>query len=66
MKLETQQKIALDDLISSLRTFEMNMDLQRNNKCKTTVFQVSNDSYNNLFKLLQEVNELDLCEDFIL
>ncbi|XP_075524507.1 uncharacterized protein LOC142556897 [Primulina tabacum] len=61
---ETSQ-MALEDLISSFRTFEMNMDMQKKDKGKTIAFQVSNDSYNDLLQISQEVNESDLCEDSI-
>ncbi|XP_075523992.1 uncharacterized protein LOC142556417 [Primulina tabacum] len=56
-------QMALEDLNSSLRIFEMNVDMQKKDKGKTIAFQVSNDSYNDLLKLSQEVNESDLCED---
>ncbi|XP_073019471.1 uncharacterized protein [Primulina eburnea] len=58
-------QMALEDLISSLRTFEMNMDMQKKDNGKTIAFQVSNDSYNDLLQISQEVNESDLCEDSI-
>ncbi|XP_073019406.1 uncharacterized protein [Primulina eburnea] len=58
-------KMALEDLISSLRTFEMNLDMQKKDKCKTITLQASNDSYNELLQISQEVNESDLCEDSI-
>ncbi|XP_073270391.1 uncharacterized protein [Primulina huaijiensis] len=57
--------IALEDLISSFRTFEMNMEIQKNDKGNTIEFQVSNDSYNDLLQLSQEVNDSDLCEDSV-
>ncbi|XP_073318129.1 uncharacterized protein [Primulina huaijiensis] len=57
--------IALEDLISSLRTFEMNMDMQKKDKSKTIAFHVSNESYTDQLQLSQEVNESDLCEDSI-
>ncbi|XP_075499390.1 uncharacterized protein LOC142537780 [Primulina tabacum] len=57
--------MALEDLISSLQTFKMNMDMQKKEKGKTIAFQVSNDSYNDLLQISQEVNESDLCEDSI-
>lgn len=55
--------ISLDDWTSSLRTFEMNMDLQKKVKGKTISLQVSDDSYNDLLQISHEVNELDLGED---
>ncbi|XP_073290686.1 uncharacterized protein [Primulina huaijiensis] len=58
-------QMALEDLISSLLTFEMNTDMQKKEKGKTIAFQVSNDSYDDLLQISQEVNESDLCEDSI-
>ncbi|XP_075524516.1 uncharacterized protein LOC142556908 [Primulina tabacum] len=58
-------QMALEDLISSLRTFEMNIDMQKKDKGKTIAFQASNDTYNDLLQISQEVSESDLCEDSI-
>ncbi|XP_073290498.1 uncharacterized protein [Primulina huaijiensis] len=58
-------QMALEDLISSLRTFEMNLDMQKKDKGKTIAFQASNNNYNDLIQISQEVNESDLCEDSI-
>ncbi|XP_075504426.1 uncharacterized protein LOC142541857 [Primulina tabacum] len=58
-------KMALEDLIRSLRTFEMNLDMQKKDKGKTIALQASNDSYNELLQISQEVNDSDLCEDSI-
>ncbi|XP_073304543.1 uncharacterized protein [Primulina huaijiensis] len=58
-------QMALEDLISSLRTFEMNIDMQKKDKGKTIAFQASNVTYNDLLQISQEVNESDLCEDSI-
>ncbi|XP_073016618.1 uncharacterized protein [Primulina eburnea] len=58
-------KMSVEDLISSLRTFEMNLDMQRKDKGKTIALQTSNDSYNELLQISQEVNDSDLCEDSI-
>ncbi|XP_073290996.1 uncharacterized protein [Primulina huaijiensis] len=58
-------QMALEDLIRSLRTFEMNTDMQKKDKGKTIAFQVSNDTYDDLLQISQEVNESDLCEDSI-
>lgn len=55
--------IALDDLICSLRTFEMNIDLQKKVKGKTIFLQVSDDSYHDLLQISHEVNESELFED---
>ncbi|XP_073271372.1 uncharacterized protein [Primulina huaijiensis] len=57
------RQMALEDLISSLRTFEMNLDMQKKDKGKTIAFQASNNTYNDLIQISQEVNESDLCED---
>ncbi|XP_073029403.1 uncharacterized protein [Primulina eburnea] len=53
----------LEDLISSLRTFEMNLDLHKRNKGKTIALQSTDDSMNSL---IQEANESDLGEESIL
>ncbi|XP_073020065.1 uncharacterized protein [Primulina eburnea] len=58
-------QMPLEDLISSLRTFEMNMDMQKKDKGKKIAYQASNDSYNELLQIFQEVNDSDLCEDSI-
>ncbi|XP_073291044.1 uncharacterized protein [Primulina huaijiensis] len=58
-------QMALEELISSLHTFEMNMDMQKKDKGKTIAFQVSNDSYDDLLQISKEVNESDLCENSI-
>ncbi|XP_075479000.1 uncharacterized protein LOC142519868 [Primulina tabacum] len=57
--------INLDELISSLRTFEMNLDLQKKDKGKTIALEVSTDSYDEILQISKEVNESDLGEDFI-
>ncbi|XP_073277698.1 uncharacterized protein [Primulina huaijiensis] len=57
--------MALEELMSSLRTFEINMYMQKKDKGKTIAFQVSNDSYDDLLQISKEVNESDLCEDSI-
>ncbi|XP_075524511.1 uncharacterized protein LOC142556904 [Primulina tabacum] len=62
--MDTKQ-MALEDLISSLRTFEMNIDMQKKDKGKTIAFQASNDTHNDLLQISQEVSESDLCEDSI-
>ncbi|XP_073049030.1 uncharacterized protein [Primulina eburnea] len=58
-------KMSVEDLISSLCTFEMNLDMQRKDKGNTIALQASNDSYNELLQISQEVNDSDLCEDSI-
>ncbi|XP_073063932.1 uncharacterized protein [Primulina eburnea] len=58
-------QMALKYLISSLLIFEMNLDMQKKDKGKTIAFQASNDSYNELLQISQEVNDSDLCEDSI-
>ncbi|XP_073056962.1 uncharacterized protein [Primulina eburnea] len=52
-------QMALEDPISSLRTFKMNMDMQKKDNGKTIAFQVSNDSYDDLLQISKEVNESD-------
>ncbi|XP_073035371.1 uncharacterized protein [Primulina eburnea] len=52
----------LEDLISSLRTFEMNLELQTRSKEKAIAVQTTDDSVNSL---IQEVNESDLGEETI-
>ncbi|XP_073284718.1 uncharacterized protein, partial [Primulina huaijiensis] len=47
-------QMALEELISSLRTFKMNMDMQKKDKGKTIAFQVSNDSYDDLLQISKE------------
>ncbi|XP_073313608.1 uncharacterized protein [Primulina huaijiensis] len=58
-------QMPLEDLISSLRTFEMNMDMQKKDKGKSIAFQASNDFYNELLQISQEVNDSDLGADSI-
>ncbi|XP_073277715.1 uncharacterized protein [Primulina huaijiensis] len=50
------------DLISSLRIFEMNLDLHKRNKGKAVALQTTDDSMNSL---IQEANESDLGEESI-
>ncbi|XP_075489616.1 uncharacterized protein LOC142528449 [Primulina tabacum] len=54
--------INLDELMSSLRTFEMNLDLQKKDKGKTRALEVSTDSYDEILQISKEVNESDLGE----
>ncbi|XP_073036620.1 uncharacterized protein [Primulina eburnea] len=58
-------KMSVEDLISSLCTFEMNLDMQRKDKGKKIALQASNDSYNELLQISQEVNDSELYEDSI-
>ncbi|XP_073020894.1 uncharacterized protein [Primulina eburnea] len=58
-------KMSVEDLISPLRTFEMNLDMQKKDKGKTIALQTTNDSYSELLQISQEVNDSDLCEDSI-
>ncbi|XP_073033867.1 uncharacterized protein [Primulina eburnea] len=53
-EVKDTSQMALEDLTNSLRTFEMNMDIQKKDKGKTIAFQVSNDSYNDLLQISQE------------
>ncbi|XP_075512784.1 uncharacterized protein LOC142548375 [Primulina tabacum] len=57
--------INLDELMSSLRTFEMNLDLQKKDKGKTIALEISTDSYDEILQISKEVNESDLGEDSI-
>ncbi|XP_075499732.1 uncharacterized protein LOC142538258 [Primulina tabacum] len=57
--------INLDELMSSLRTFEMNLDLQKKDKGKTIALEVSTDSYDEILQISKELNESDLGEDSI-
>ncbi|XP_075483854.1 uncharacterized protein LOC142524011 [Primulina tabacum] len=57
--------INLDELMSSLRTFEMNLDLQKKDKGKTIALEVSTDSYDEILQISKKVNESDLGEDSI-
>ncbi|XP_073019407.1 uncharacterized protein [Primulina eburnea] len=50
-------QMALEDLISSLRTFEMNLDMQKKDKGKKIAFQASNDSYNELLQISKEIRD---------
>ncbi|XP_073024323.1 uncharacterized protein [Primulina eburnea] len=58
-------KINLDELMSSLRTFEMNLDLQRKDKGKTIALEASIESYDEFLQLSKEVDESDLGEESI-
>ncbi|XP_073152341.1 uncharacterized protein [Henckelia pumila] len=57
--------LSLDELMSSLRTYELDMNMGRKDKDKSIALQVSNDSYNDFVDLTQEVNESDLGDDSI-
>ncbi|XP_073132366.1 uncharacterized protein [Henckelia pumila] len=57
--------LSLDELMSSLRTYELDMNMGRNDKGKSIALQVSNDSYNDFFDLTQELNESDLGDESI-
>ncbi|XP_073049481.1 uncharacterized protein [Primulina eburnea] len=58
-------KINLDELMSSLRTFEMNLDLQRKDKRKTIALEASTESYDEILLLSKEVEKSDLGEESI-
>ncbi|XP_073025191.1 uncharacterized protein [Primulina eburnea] len=58
-------KINLDGLMSSLRTFEMNLDLQRKDKWKTIALEASTESHDEILQISKEVNEFDLGEESI-
>ncbi|XP_073019134.1 uncharacterized protein [Primulina eburnea] len=55
-------KLNLEDLISSLRTFEMNLDLQKGNTRKAIALQSTDDSVSSL---IQEAKDSDLGEESI-
>ncbi|XP_073138221.1 uncharacterized protein [Henckelia pumila] len=57
--------MGLDELISSLRTYEMEMEDEDDSKGKSIVFQVSNDVYNDFVEVKQEVKDSDLEENSI-
>ncbi|XP_073046244.1 uncharacterized protein [Primulina eburnea] len=57
--------INLDELMSSLRTFEMNLDLQRKDKGKTIAFKASTESYDEILQISKEVDKSDLGEESI-
>lgn len=54
--------IAIDDLISSLHTFELNLNLQRKDQGKTVAFQVNDESYKDILQISEEVNKSDLVK----
>ncbi|XP_073049472.1 uncharacterized protein [Primulina eburnea] len=65
--------INLDELMSSLktlqrskvRTFEMNLDLQRKDNGKTIAFEASTESYDEILQISKEVDKSDLGEESI-
>ncbi|XP_073019497.1 uncharacterized protein [Primulina eburnea] len=57
--------INLDELMSSLRIFEMNLDLQRKDKGKTIAFEASTESYDEILQISKEVDKSDLGEESI-
>ncbi|XP_073159116.1 uncharacterized protein [Henckelia pumila] len=57
--------MVLDKLISSLRTYKMEMEVEDDYKGKSIGFQVSNDNYNDFSEIKQEVKEYDLGDDSI-
>ncbi|XP_073057055.1 uncharacterized protein [Primulina eburnea] len=57
--------INLDELMSSLRTFEMNLDLQKKDKGKTIALEASTESYDEILQLSKEVDKSDLGEESI-
>ncbi|XP_073041784.1 uncharacterized protein [Primulina eburnea] len=58
-------KINVDELMSSLRTFEMNLDLQRKDKGKTIALEASTESYDEILQISKEVEKSDLGEESI-
>ncbi|XP_073121582.1 uncharacterized protein [Henckelia pumila] len=57
--------MGLDELISSLRTYEMEMEVEDDYKGKSIAFQVSNDTYNDFSEMKQKVKESDIEDDSI-
>ncbi|XP_073132809.1 uncharacterized protein [Henckelia pumila] len=57
--------MSLNELISSLRTYEMELEAEDDSKGKSISFQVSNDVYNDFSEFQQEVKESDLEENSI-
>ncbi|XP_073132483.1 uncharacterized protein [Henckelia pumila] len=57
--------LGLDELMSSLRTYELEMNFGKKNKGNSIALQVSNDSYNDFVDLTHGVNESDLGDDYI-
>ncbi|XP_073120753.1 uncharacterized protein [Henckelia pumila] len=57
--------MGLDELISSLRNFEKEMEVEDDYKGNSIAFQVSNDTYNDFSEMKQEVKEFDLGDDSI-
>ncbi|XP_073049011.1 uncharacterized protein [Primulina eburnea] len=58
-------KINLNELMSSLRNFEMNLDLQRKDKWKTIALEASAESYDEILQISKEVEKSDLGEESI-
>ncbi|XP_073039009.1 uncharacterized protein [Primulina eburnea] len=50
--------INLYELMSSLRTFEMNLDLQKKDKGKTIALEVSTDSYDEILQISKEKKKI--------
>ncbi|XP_073133712.1 uncharacterized protein [Henckelia pumila] len=57
--------LSLDELMSSLQTFELDMNMGKKEKDKSIALQVSNNSYNDFVDLTQGVNESDLGDESI-
>ncbi|XP_073033002.1 uncharacterized protein [Primulina eburnea] len=57
--------INLDELMRSLRTFEMNLDLQRKDKGKIIAFEASTKSYDEILQISKEVDKSYLGEESI-
>ncbi|XP_073122014.1 uncharacterized protein [Henckelia pumila] len=57
--------MGLDELMSSLRTYEMEMEAGDDSKGKSIAFQVSNEVYHDFSEVQQEVKESDLEENSI-
>ncbi|XP_073120987.1 uncharacterized protein [Henckelia pumila] len=57
--------LGLDELMSSLQTYELEMNFGKKDKGKSIALQVSNNSYHDFVDLTQGVNESDLGDDSI-
>ncbi|XP_073120785.1 uncharacterized protein [Henckelia pumila] len=57
--------MGLDELISSLRTYEMELEAEDDSKGKSISFQVSNNVYNDFAEVQHEVKDSDLEENSI-
>ncbi|XP_073121812.1 uncharacterized protein [Henckelia pumila] len=57
--------LGLDELMNSLRTYELEMNMEKKEKGKSIALQISNDSYKNFVDWSHDLNEADLGYDSI-